>query len=179
MKLIINYDLVNEIFKANTGFNLKRFNYKIGIYLGTLTALNIPNLILSQHIQPTILPCNLLTAIFIFGGSELALKSFTEQEANFRLNSLASSLSKINIYTNTEAIKKAHLYKTQYKIVRGAKPVIQQNKFITLPTSGSFNADEVSLQQEHTIGSKEYVLSIGEPKKAHNKVTSNVFARQI
>lgn len=179
MKLIINYDLINEILKANTGFNLKRFNSKMGIYLGTLTALNIPNLILGQDIRPTNLPFTLFTAICIFGGSELALKSFTEQEAQLRLNNLASSLTKINIYTSAESIKQAKLYKVQYQIVRDKKPTLQQNKFLMLPTTGSFNADEVSLQQEHTIGSKEYILSIGEPKKAHSKVTSRAFSQQI
>lgn len=179
MKLIINYDLVNEIRKANTGFNLQRFSEKMILFLGATTPVNL--ILLSQGHEAAIRSSifGIVHAITLFGGSELALKNFTKQHADFRLNNLASSLTNINIYTNVDSIKKARLYKTQYKLIHEEKPAVQQNKFIMLPTTGSFNADEVSLQQEHIIGAKEYVLSIGEPKKANSKVFANAFARQI
>lgn len=180
MKLIINYDLVNEIRKANTGFNLKRFVGKMVLYTGITVPVTFTNYMVNPNSYPAInLLSGYLYATFIFGGSELALKELNKKQADLRLRNLASSLTKINIYTDADSIKQARLYKTQYRIVRDEKNAIQQNKFIMLPTDGTFNADEVSLQQEHIIGSKEYILSMGEPKKAHKKVYSRAFARQI
>ena len=179
MKLIINYDLINEIRKANTGFNLQRFSSKMVLFLGVTTPVTL--MLLAQGHETVIRSSvfGIVHAITLFGGSELALKSYNQRYADFNLNSLASSLTSINIYTSVDSIKKARLYKTQYKLIHEGKPAIQQNNFIMLPTTGTFNADEISLQQEHIIGSKEYVLSIGEPKKAHSKVFTNAFARQI
>ncbi len=179
MKLIINYDLINEIRTANTGINVKRMGMKMGIYLGAISALNFTAFTLNHEINVVSLANGLFYAVAIFGGSELSTKNFNKQIAERRLESLASSLTKINIYTNTESIRNAHLYKTQYKIVHEDKMFLQQNKFLMLPTTGTFNADEVSLQQEHIIGSNEYVLSIGEPKKAQSKVFSKSLASQI
>lgn len=180
MKLIINYDLMNEIGISNTGFNLKRFAKKMVLYTG----ITIPITASTHAINPNSFPIvslvsGYLYATFIFGGSELALRNVNQQLADSRLKNLASSLTKINIYTDVDSIKKARLYKTQYQIIRDDKPAIQQNKFMMIPTNGTFNADEISLQQEHIIGSKEYVLSMGEPKKKHSKVLSSAFARQI
>lgn len=180
MKLIINYDLINEINKANTGIDFQRLSTKSGIYLGTITTLNLTTFALGQGVNPIGLTTGIFYAAFIFGGSELALRSINTQQAENRLRNLSSSLTKINIYTDTESIKKARLYKTKYKVVRtDGKTFLQQNKYIMLPTDGTFNADEVSLLQEHNIGAREYVLSMGEPKKAHSKSLSKVFARQM
>lgn len=176
MKLVINYDLINEINKANTGINLKRFNTKMGIYLSTITALNLSTLPITDEINIPAYLFGLTYALILYGGTELITKNFNKYEANDRLNSLASSFSKINIYTDADSIKNAYLYKTKYKLVRYDKSGILQTKFIMLPTTGTLNADEVSLQQDHIIGSREYVLSIGEPKKETSKILSRAIA---
>ena len=179
MKLIINYDLMNEITCAKTGFNVQRFANKMEIYFRTTTALTLLTLFQVRDLPYGSMISSAIYATSLFGCSELALKSFTKEKAEARLRNLASSHTKINIYTDSDSIKKAYLYKTQYKIVREEKATLQQNKYIMLPTTGTFNADEVSLLQEHNIGSREYVLSIGEPKKSHRKVLSHVFSRQM
>ena len=177
MKLIINYDLVNEIMKANTGFDFKRFASKMAISTGVIVPINFTTHAINPEAHSFIsLLSSYMYSTFIFGSSELALKSINIKLADLALKQLSSSLTKINIYTDAESIKKARLYKIQYKIIHEDKPAIQQNRFMMLPTTGTFNADEVSLQEEHIIGSKEYVLSIGEPKKKHSEVTSKVLS---
>lgn len=178
MKLVINYDLINEINNANTGINIKRISAKMGIYMGTLLTLNIAAALAGSETAPTNITFGIVNGIIIFGGSEFALKEFTKKAAEKRLRTLAPSLSKINIYTDLESLKSARLYKTQYKIVKDEKPSIMQTKFIMLPTTNTLNADEISLQQEHNLGSKEYVLSIGEPKKSESKILSKVLSSQ-
>lgn len=168
---------MNEILKANTGINLKRFGTKMGLHTSFVSTLNLSTLALGRDISPAVLASNFVYALLIYGGFELSVKRFTKYEADERLRCLASSLKDINIYTDADSIKNARLYKTQYKLVRDEKPFLQQNKYIMLPTTGSFNADEVSLLQEHNVGSKEYVLSMGEPKKRESKVFSGAFAR--
>ncbi len=179
MKLIINYDLMNEIIKANKGFDLKRFNSKMELFIGIVSAVNLTTFFATERLSPTGMILDLLYGAFVFGSSEVISKDFNQMIADKRLNSLSSSLTKINIYTSLENIKQARLYKTQYKISHDEKVAIQQNKFFMLPTDGTFNADEVSLLQEHTIGTNEYVLSMGEPKKAHSKVFSKALSRQM
>lgn len=159
MKLVTNYDLMNEIVKANKGFNLKRFTAKMGAYMGLMGMVSLSN------DSPYFFVGSAIYATLYFSISEWILKSFNKQSADMKLNTLASSLKKINIYTDTELIKKAYLYKTQFKVIHDNKVCLQQNKYIMLPTNGSLNADEVSLLQEHTVGSREYVLSMGTPKK--------------
>lgn len=179
MKLIINYDLVNEILKANTGIDWKNFSLKMGIYSGVITTTCLTTLACGNDMPLTFFPRSILQGLFYFGTPELLCKKYNIESANLKLKNLASSLTSINIYTSTEAIKSARHYKTQFKLIRDEKKAIQQNKFLMLSTDGTFNADEISLQQEHIIGSKEYVLSIGEPKKAQSKATLTAFSRQI
>lgn len=180
MKLIINYDLINEIAIANTGINMKRFMAKMELNMGIITAINLITLASSQTTMPNTFISGLINGTIIFGGSELITREFNKEIAETRLRKLASSLGTINIYTDSDLLKEGKLYKTQYKIVReNDKTALQQNKYIMIPTTGNFNANEVSLHQEHNIGSREYILSMGEPKKAYSKSLSSSFAKQI
>lgn len=178
MKLVINYDLINEIKKANTGINFKRFYIKQGIYTGTMIAVNLSSFIARHELVPSTIYFGIPYGLFVFGSSEFLSRNLNKREADFKISQLASSLSKINIYTDAESLKNAELYKTQYKLVRDKKIAIQENKFMMIPTNSTLNADKISLQQEHVIGSDEYVLSIGEPKRSENKVLSKAMYRQ-
>ena len=169
MKIIINYDLVNEILKANKGFNLKKFKTKFELYAGIITALNLTTLLATGEFDPTTYVSGAIYGTLVFGGSEIVTKEINKYEAEKRLRSLSSQLSKINIYTDADLLKEGQLYKTEYKLVKDNQPTIQQNKYIMIPTNGSLNANEVSLLQEHNIGSREYILSMGEPKKSYSK----------
>lgn len=178
MKLVINYDLINEIKKAKTGINFKRFNEKLGIFSSIVLALNLTHLAIAHEVAPTNIAYGLPYALILYGGTEYATRDQNKKEADIRLKSLESSLTKINIYTDSESLKNAKLYKIKYKLVRDKNPAIEQTKFIMIPTSGTLNPDEISIQQEHIIGTDEYILSIGEPKKSESKVLSKILAKQ-
>ncbi len=171
MKLIINYDLVNEIRMANTGINLQRIKEKMIIYFGTVSFLDLSVLLTGGDLNHFNIFPGVLYAATMFTTPELILKRLNKELAEQRLSSLSSKLHSINVYTDPDMIKKARLYKTRYELkMNDNKPVIKQNKYIMLPTTGYLNNDEVSILQEHDMFSRDYILSIGEPKKKQNKV---------
>ncbi len=163
MKISINYDLMNEIRTANTGFNLKRYVTKMGIYAGIISALST-----TGSITDGLLFGITFTAPY-YAIWELITSPINKQIACERLEELSSLLQKINVYTSPDLLKQATAYKTQYEVSKenSTLPEIIQKKYIMVPTNGFFNSDETSLQQEHTIGFKQYVLSIGTPKKSY------------
>lgn len=57
----------------------------------------------------------------------------------------------------------AYKYKTEYEIDSHSKiPLLVQKKYINIPSNDD---KEVSLLQEHVIGSHTYTLSKGKPSK--------------
>ena len=53
-------------------------------------------------------------------------------------------------------------------------PLLMQEKYVFVPAYGFDGKEkEVSLLQEHEIGSRTYVLSVGEPEKQYRRVLVN------
>ena len=81
---------------------------------------------------------------------------------------MARQLNDLNVKTDYELLLESELYKKEYKIQVNEKklPYIAESKYIMVPTH-SFNGNmtETSILQEHVVGSKKYVLSLGSPKK--------------
>lgn len=178
MKLVVNYDLMNEIIKANSGFDLKRFSSKMGIFIGVMGVTDgIALAVGGRDVSSLNIPFAALQGILIFGSTEVLLARLNKAEADYRLRNLASSLTKINIYTDSDALKEAKLYSTRLKVLHDGGVALKQDKYFKLRTTGSFNADQISLRQEHIIGTRDYELSIGEPNKVFSKVSSKALAR--
>lgn len=179
MKININYELMNEIRTANTGFNLKRYAAKMGMYAGIISVGNIISLSITGSIKTDGLLFGVTFPTSYFAISELITSPINKQIACERLEELSALLQKINIYTSPDLLKQATAYKTQYEISKedGTSPRIIQKKYMMVPTNGLLNSDETSLQQEHTIGSRQYVLSIGTPKES--RALNFLGARQI
>ncbi len=180
MKLIINYDLLDQIRMSNTGISLQRIKMKMGLYLGAIGFTNLMVLMMHGNIPSNLnLPSAVLIGTWFYVVPEIITSKWNKALANNRLDNLSSRLQNINIYTDSEKIKNAKLYKTNYKVrLENKKPIITQNKYFMLPTTGYLNSDEVSLLQEHDMFAREYALSIGEPKRKEQKVLSKVFAKQ-
>ncbi len=91
-----------------------------------------------------------------------------------KLVELARQLEEINVKTKAEFLLDAELYDEKHRLMfnEDKVPVIKHDKYIMIPGYNSFNGNEmdISLLQEHIIGTKDYELSVGEPEKKYRRV---------
>ena len=98
----------------------------------------------------------------VLGGDRYAI------DATSRLNTLVSQLNDLNVNTDYDLLLQSEHYETKYKIKLNEKklPYLLESKYIMVPTySYSGEIKDTSILQEHVVGSKEYVLSLGSPQK--------------
>jgi len=170
MKIQVNYDLIDRIRDAKTGFDLQYNFYKPLKYTAVVSALRLSTII----VVPKTMEELLSEIIGIFGlytlittTTSLVCLPFSRKRAIESLKLLSSRLKDINVNTNHELLLKSYNYKTEYKVKFNdyLLPYIEQNKYINIPTLENGEEKETSLLQEHIIGSKEYALSYGSPKE--------------
>ena len=93
------------------------------------------------------------------------------------LKKLVSKLNDINIATDYDLLKQSELYERKYKIEFNESkiPIIMENKYVLVP-SYNYKGDvkDTSILQEHFVGSKDYILSVGSPSKKLTLVNSRV-----
>jgi len=91
-----------------------------------------------------------------------------------KLVSLTRELEEINVKTEAEFLLDAELYHETHRfILTDTKiPSIQHNQYIMIPGYNNYNGEEIdiSLLQEHILGTKDYTLSVGEPEKKYKRV---------
>ncbi len=174
MKLVINYDLLEKINSANGVLNLQRIMIKEmkiqSIFYGALSGLDllIPgNDGVQWGTNLTICSTWFVLKVVLSSILELQIKDKTEFAAYLELVKLSIQLGNSNINTSPELLKESELIKTEYKsIYKKLRFTVQQNKYILLPTyDGMGDIKDTSILQEHEIGSKEYILSIGSPSR--------------
>ena len=171
MKIRINYDLFEKLEELETGFCLKREIYKclevmpfvfpiwISIDLFSKDEIDLlSNLLLIPQ------ACMFRT-FFVFIAS-LPLKKFIKESAYERLSELSTYMHKLEILTNPELLKEAKVYEREYKLEFSNKkiPILKQKKYIAIRT---IDDEEVSILQEHNIGSKAWDISEEEPSKVY------------
>ena len=183
MKIENNFDLISKITELENGYDIKKEalrNLKISALIyGAFSIIDIAQNdfnFLNELIGYGVCNCtmNILDAI-LYG------KAFKQQKqfmAGLDMLYLIQKLKSLNIQTTVEMLKEAEVTKTNYKLMinENKLPVIKQNKYILIPTYSEYKIDsKVSLLQEHTLGSKKFILSIGEPqKKLTKKLAYNV-----
>lgn len=170
MKIDVNYDLIDKIRAAKTGFNLQYNFYRPLEYTTFFSAIKLSSVI----VVPTTTEELLSYIIGAFGiytlmntiASTICLP-LSRKVAIESLKLLSSRLKDINVNTNHELLLKAYNYKTEYKVKFNdyLLPYVEQNKYINVPTLENGEETETSLLQEHVIGSKKYALSYGSPKE--------------
>lgn len=166
MKLIISYDLPERIKEANTGFSLKKTAKKVLFYTGINTVIGTTiNLSTGQPIEKYFFD------ILVYLGIHSSLNGLTshitadlqKRVAAFDLSILTQQLRDINVHTDLDSLLNAYTYKTEYSV--DLKDGVEQRKFINVPVCDAFGEREMSLLQEHFVGSKKYVLSVGAPEE--------------
>ncbi len=176
MKYIIDYDLIDKINTANGIIDmkkimlkqLKRQLYFFSFYTGfDILSFGINDI----QWKTNLLICSSFMIInsAIISALQNKYKDQNEFKACLELNKLAIDLgNKLNVNTNFDLLKQSELKEVDYRLMtQKGIPYIKQEKYILVPAyDGLENMKKVSILQEHEIGSKEYVLSIGSPKKA-------------
>jgi len=175
MKLIINYDVVERIYTANNGIPLKDLLKQAIPIQSSVFAINCIIDFITFDGKIEVLQNSLLFISGLAGVTTAAymFKKTKEEEikndACSDLRILANKLNNLKINTDADLLKKAQVSETKYRMVlnKQKRPTIQQDKYISIPTyDWQGNIKETSILQEHTIGSNEYILSIGSPQKS-------------
>ena len=173
MKININYDLLDRIATAKTGMRLMNKN-RANLFSMCLT---FPLIVLTEkNILDILKRIVSLSAInYSLGFSmDLLFSSMNKDLAKKWLENLAIMLKDIDVNTTGDLLLDSYKYKTEYEIKRNEKnlPILEQRKYIMVPTEDANG--EVSLLQEHIIGTKDYSLSYGSPKKVLKLVPNTI-----
>jgi len=178
MKIEINYDLLDKIREANTGLSLNKTAKFILLRTSIQTTIcMIIDMIYYAKIQNLLKD---LTFSFLIQGvmtitTDLILSKINKSIASYDLKHLLNLLKVINIDTTYELLLDAYKYKTDYKVRfnNDKIPVLEEKKYIMVPVYENGDCKEVSIVQEHIVGTRKYHLSYGKP----NKVLKLVFNR--
>lgn len=186
MKLIINYDLITAIcnvvepvtpLKVIRNKKVDYLTFNIPLF-SAINMLNEPNS-LGEFLGTLGLQMGIVIACHtgldllcsqIVGVDQYAYKSTKD------LKKLVGQLEALQVSTTYDLLLESEVYEKKYKVEINKKqlPYIAESKYILVP-SYTYNGDkkDTSLLQEHVVGSKEYVLSLGSPKKVYKPVYSN------
>lgn len=91
----------------------------------------------------------------------------TEEEADDKLRELVSLLNSININISLDNLKDSSIYQTNYHLRKDGKVGIIRDRYISIPmeNNNNFNDKDISIKEEHVVGSREYILSMDAPKR--------------
>lgn len=186
MKLVINYDFFEYISKINNSdSNLvlvksrsKRF-IKADLPFYTLFCMAT-----GSSLKETI---GIVSFEYLFTLALLNLDKVKERNKvllgqelkknKYQLISLASKLNDLNISTEYELLLQSELYYKETKFILNDYhlPDLMVKKYINIPAYDySGDIKPISVEQEHIIGTKEYVLSLGSPKSVRSFATQGI-----
>lgn len=170
MKILVNYDLLDKIRESKKGISLQRSsNYiiKYTLLFGSCDVIfGLINNASSREAVLSIISTLGLNMIIV-NALELMFSPLNKNIAINDLKLLVNDLRNQYVNTNYELLQKAYKYDTSYSFMLDENkiPHLKQEKFIMVPVIERDEEKEVSLVQEHVIGSNEYILSYGSPKK--------------
>ena len=171
MKININYDLLEKITLSKNGFSIKKTTKKCLAIAGivevtaTFTIITALGYLPEGFLEGSMLG---LTYSTLFNASgDILISNIVKQNSIADLKKLSIVLKCMNINTNHELLLNAYEYQTKYDLVTGNDkiPRLEQKKYIMVPVYDNGEEKEMSLLQEHIIGTKTYTLSCGEPDK--------------
>ena len=175
MKLIINYDFVEALKNVKEPYgvmklvrNNKREWIKFDIPFTLL--LEMPIMFRIGVIRTlTYMGIGFSIAKLIYGSLEY--KNIGDIYAKKSINDLkhlAYLLREQYLNTDYELLLQSEYYDKKYKLKINEEKTVEilESKYILVPTYDfNNNIKNVSIEQEHRIGSKIYVLSLGSPEK--------------
>ena len=171
MKIIVNYDLLERAAETKYKFSLvkeakraiKFCVFFYGVLWTPYCAVTKDPISFSQYLDTLpfsfLLSTSLITLVYIMEAhfKDVSFGAFID------LLRLSKKLKALNIDTTGALLMDAYKYKTEYEINSdNVIPLLVQKKYINIPSNDD---KEVSLLQEHVVGSHTYTLSKGKPSK--------------
>ena len=182
MKIVINFDFFNAIRNVKDPLPLKIVRNETKYEYAPLIIMSLDGIF---NVSLTSFPTQLLFCYSIYVTSDLIIngickknfdKDFYALNAMEKLRMLPVLLNTINVETDYNMLLSSKLYERHYKIEKCEDSIlpIKEEKYIYVPSYG-FDGEEkqTSILQEHSIGSKRYILSVEEPKKRYRRVLVN------
>ena len=181
MKLIVNYDLLNSTKNVkdplspmkvirNNKSRWAKFNLPLYTAVNYLINRNIPITIGVLGLQFGLLITSDLLIYKAYGDK---YKEVSERD----LKKLAQQLKELNIDTSYDLLLKSELDDKDYKIRLNEHklPELVESKYILVPSYNYDGEIKVShIEQEHVVGSKKYILSIGSKQRQKQLAYANV-----
>ncbi len=185
MKLLINYDFfdavrnVNEPLTPMKIIRNNRFQYAVYCPIWFSLGYFCWKYDIMTNIQHVLVLTGIVTSADIFSDYVMKKKFNVDiyaDEASNKLKKLSTMLADINVKTTYDMLLQSELYEHKYKVEKNEDklPSLKEEKYIYVPSYG-FDGEEkeTSVLQEHNIGSRTYMLSVGEPEKQYKRVLVN------
>ena len=169
MKIIVNYDLIDKVREAKTGFSLHKYIKVVGLVNG----MTVPAMLLGAQIggMPIIEMTDEILRNFLYSlwcnlGISFSFSFYRKEMSMEQLRELSAKLRNVCIETDSEMLKGTYKYDVEYKVnFESFPPKIVQEKYMMVPVNNDWGNNERSVKQEHVIGTRDYALSYGEPEK--------------
>ena len=181
MKILVDYDLINSIKNVNEPMSPYKIirnrkadwaKFNLPLYTAVDIALNniekVPLILAFQF--------GLLITAEMIVRIPLRLDEF-KTKSDQDLKTLVTKLQDLNVETNYEMLKKSELDDKTYKfrLNESKLPELVETKYILVPSYNyQGNIKSTSIQQDHVVGSKTYVLSIGSKQKQKQLAYVNI-----
>ena len=172
-KIIINYDLFDAILNVNgemTPLKIIRNNKKV-IAFWYLPVLTVLNLSASKNLLKTFemlcMEFGMLIGSALFYNLVIGIDDYKNQSIE-DLKTLVYKLKEMYVNTDYELLTQSKLIRRNYQVKYSKENflAILESKYFLVPTYDfNNNVKNTGILQEHLIGTNEYVLSLGSPKK--------------
>ena len=183
LKLVINYDMMDKITIANGEHKLKMI-YKcyakqpmVMIPGLNNVVIGVSNVCQGIDVASNVSVITLTLGLFFVGipvahprlekvfKEKFGVKTLQESAID-SIRDLSYQFNNQNINTTPELLLNSYVYHKKYKLAMNGKAGVIRERYINVPTYGFNNEiSESSILEEHKIGSREYVLTLGSPKK--------------
>lgn len=168
MKITIPFDLSEKVKEANKGYSLKKC-VKKGVMLVGLNSIIGAVINLGVDAPAIAYPIDFLIYAGIHSAT-VGIPAATQKDdvkylSKLTLALLIPELGSINVPTEVNNILDSQVYKTEYKTDFKEKKV-EQKKYINIPVKNASGESEISVCQEHILGSDQWDLSVGSPTKS-------------
>lgn len=173
MKITINYDFFDAILNVNTGMTPMKVirNNKKVIAFWYFPVLTVLNYSASKKLKDVLnlfaLEFGMLVGTVLFYYVITGMDDYKNQSIE-DLKTLVYKLKENHINTDYELLIQSELIKRKYQVKFDKEGVLRilESKYFLVPTYDfNNNVKNTSILQEHLIGTNDYVLSIGSPKK--------------
>jgi hypothetical protein len=177
MKIINNYDLIEKVNDSKGKIDLLKI-ILVAMTLAAPSSALVVLLNLSSGLIGLLKTTPMtfgLAHYFITIALATAAKVYTNkskrnlfsQQAEKDLLILMNELRESGVKTDLELLKESREDLVEYKFIsEAAKLKLRENKYILVPAHDGFGGTkDVPVLQEHNVGSKFYVLSLGNTKK--------------